>query len=176
MLRHRPALGGLALDERGSAPIEEVRLAADRAMPFPVERRDIEALCEPPTDPRQKQRFVREGDFVRAGHGHSVPISDYTVTTPAARLFHATPRITVPAIRRDGLRSMKRDKVHLATDVDITHEAARRRSREVVVIEVRVSAALEAGVQFYESADPRVVLSDDVPATYLIFEDEPTTP
>ena len=117
-------------------------------------------------------RFELEGDFVRAGHGHSIPIAGYRRTTPRAPLFHATVRAALPAIRAEGLRAMARQKVHLSTERAITLEAARRRGRDTVLIEVDIGAALGAGVGFYESADPRIVLGDDIPPQALrILED-----
>ncbi len=171
VLRHVPERARLELDPRGFAPIEALVRAADRALPFPVTRADIEALCEAPEHPAQKQRYIREGDFVRAGHGHSVPISGYREVEPKERLFHATPTHSVQAIRSEGLKSMGRDKVHLSTDRPLTLEAARRRGKDITMIEVVVEAAGQAGVRFYESADPRVFLSDDIPPSCLVFDD-----
>jgi len=170
VLRHSPAAGPVTLDERGFCAIDALLAAAQRAMPFPVERADLQALAEQPLDPAEKRRFEIEGDYIRAGHGHSVPIAGYRPVTPTTRLFHATPTAAVAAIKQTGLKAMRRERVHLSTDRAITVEAARRRSRDVTVIEVDVAAAMAAGVGFYESADERIVLCDDVPAGCLRFE------
>jgi putative RNA 2'-phosphotransferase len=76
-------------------------------------------------------------------------------------------RSALSGILRDGLCAMNRQKVHLSSDLDITIEAARRRSRDVVVIEIDVTRAQAAGVGSYASADPRIVRCDDVPAACL---------
>ena len=121
--------------------------------------------------PSEKTRFEIEGGFVRAGHGHSLPIEGYRPTVPCGALYHATASAALPAIRAEGLRAMKRQKVHLSYEREITLEAARRRSRDTALIEVDVAAALEAHVGFYESADPRIVLCDDLPASCLRLPD-----
>ena len=104
-----------------------------------------------------------EGEFMRAGHGHSIPVEGYRPVTPTGPLYHATPRGALAAIQREGLWAMRRQKVHLSSDLAITVEAARRRGRDVAVLEIEVAKAVAAGVGFYASADPRIVLCDDVP-------------
>ncbi len=167
VLRHQPGSAGLTLDDRGFCAIDEVVAAARKGTRVTIERADLEALAEPPTDPAAKQRFQIEGDFIRAGHGHTVAIDGYREVTPDRALFHATTAAAMPAIERDGLLPMARQKVHLSSDRAITVEAARRRSPRVVVIEIAAPEAAAAGVGFYESADARIVLSDAVPPAFL---------
>ena len=172
VLRHRPESAGLTLDERGFCAVDALVRAASRALGQAVSRADVEALAGPPTSATQKVRFELEGGFVRAGHGHSVAVAGYRPAAPRAPLYHATVRAALPGIRAEGLRAMARQKVHLSTDRQITLEAARRRGRETVLIEVNLNVALAAGVGFYESADPRIVLSDDIPPQALQILEE----
>jgi putative RNA 2'-phosphotransferase len=173
-LRHDPAALGVELDPRGFCAVDPLVEAVSRRLGFAVSRADIEALAAPParqspaarrsgaTKDTAKTRFELEGDFIRAGHGHSLPIVGYRPCVPCGPLYHATVRSALPAIRLQGLRAMARQKVHLSHDRAITLEAARRRSRDTVLIQVDVARAFLAGVGFYESADPRIVLSDDL--------------
>jgi len=167
VLRHRPEAAGLILDERGFCGLDTLVRAASRRLDIALTRADIEDLAAPPSSAGAKRRFEIEGDFVRAGHGHSIPIVGYRPVRPAGRLYHATVRPALDLILAEGLRAMARQKVHLSHDRAITLEAARRRSRDTVLIEVDVQAALAAGVGFYDSADPRIVLSDDIPPGLL---------
>jgi putative RNA 2'-phosphotransferase len=168
VLRHRPELAGIVLDHRGRARLDDLAAAASRHLGFAVTRDDLLALTEAPAEGAdQKRRFEVEGEFMRAGHGHSIPVEGYRPVAPAGPLYHATPRTALAAVLREGLRAMRRQKVHLASDVGITVEAARRRSGDVVVLAVTVARAAAAGVGFYASADPRIVLSDDVPPEFL---------
>jgi putative RNA 2'-phosphotransferase len=175
VLRHRPESAGLTLDSRGFCAIEDLLVAASRALGFTVTLGEIEDLARAPASPGEKRRFEIEGVYVRAGHGHSIVIAGYRSTVPTGRLFHATVRGALPAIRQQGLRSMRRQKVHLSHDAEITLEAARRRGADTVLIEVDIPRALEAGVQFYESADPRIVLADDIPPGCLAVVDSGRT-
>jgi putative RNA 2'-phosphotransferase len=182
VLRHDPAAVGVELDARGFCAIEPLVRAVSKRLGFAVTRAHIEELAAPParqspaarwsgaTKDTAKTRFEIEGDFVRAGHGHSLPIVGYRPTVPCSPLYHATVRSALRAIRHEGLRTMARQKVHLSHDRAITLEAARRRSRDTVLIQVDVARAYLAGVGFYESADPRIVLSDDLDPRLLRFE------
>jgi putative RNA 2'-phosphotransferase len=171
VLRHEPEKAGLTLDERGFCPIEDLLRAASQALRREILREDLLELTRPQEDPAQKLRFEAEGDFVRAGHGHSIPVAGYRETAPRGNLFHATTRGALDSIREGGLKAMNRQKVHLAYDRGITLEAARRKNRDVVCIEIDAARARERGVKFYESADPRIVLSDDIPPDCLLPSD-----
>ena len=121
VLRHKPEAADLALDARGCAHLDDLAAAAIAELGIPVTRDDLIALAEQSeAGSGRKRRFEVEGDFMRAWHGHSIPV-----------------------------------------------EAARRRSRDVVVLEVDVAKAQAAGVRFYASADPRIVLCDDLPPECL---------
>jgi putative RNA 2'-phosphotransferase len=169
VLRHKPEDAGLKLDERGCCPVDTIIVAATKKLGYKVTRDDIEVLCEPSDNPNEKTRFELEGDLIRAGHGHSIPVAGLRTCEPKGPLFHATTKAALPKVKADGLKSMSRQKVHLSYDKAITIEAARRRSRDVVLVEVDTGAARLANVGFYESADPRIVLSDDLPAKFLRF-------
>lgn len=167
VLRHRPIEAGVALDERGFMRIDDLLEAARRDTRLPVERADVVALGELPAEPGRKRRFEIEGEFIRAGHGHSIEITGYRPARPSGNVYHATVSAAIEAIRREGLRSMSRQMVHLSYELEITIEAARRRGPDVVVIEVDVQAAVARGVGFFESADPRILLAESVPPECL---------
>lgn len=167
ILRHQPEVAKLTLDGRGFCHIDKLIKAASAHLHETVTREDLEELCTPSDNPQEKTRFELEGDYIRAGHGHSIAISGYPECVPTQALFHATPRAAVAAIQKSGLSLMSRQKVHLSYDRAITLEAARRRNRDVVLIEVLWEEAIQAGIKFYSSADSRIILSDDLPTKYL---------
>jgi len=169
VLRHKPEDAGLTLDERGCCPVDTIIQAASTKLGHEVTRDDIELLCEPSDDPKEKTRFELEGDLIRAGHGHSIPVAGLRPCEPKGPLYHATTKTALPKVKTDGLKCMSRQKVHLSYDKAITIEAARRRSRDIVLVEVETGPARLDNIGFYESADPRIVLSDDIPAKYLRF-------
>jgi 2-haloacid dehalogenase len=167
VLRHRPDEAGLVLDARGYAPIEALLAAARTALGMEVTVHDLEALAQPPLGDKKK-RFEIDGDFMRAGHGHSIALEEYEVIVPRGPLYHGAPRSALDAILQAGLQPMSRQKVHLSYDRAITMEAARRKGSDVVSIEIDVEKARAANVRFYRSADARIVLADAIPADALI--------
>lgn len=168
VLRHHPEEAGLELDARGCASIEAVARAATDALSMTITAFDLEMLAQPAFG-EAKQRFEIEGDYIRAGHGHSIAIAGYDPVIPKAALYHGAPRSVLEEILQAGLQPMSRQKVHLSYDRAITLEAARRKSRDVVLIGIDVDAARELGVGFYRSADPRIVLADPVPPEALLL-------
>jgi putative RNA 2'-phosphotransferase len=162
VLRHHPEEAGLELDPRGCAPIGAITLAATSALGMTVTAYDLELLSQPAFG-EQKQRFEIEGEYIRAGHGHSIPIAEYHPVIPKAPLYHGAPRAVLDDILQAGLQPMSRDKVHLSYDRAITLEAARRKSTDVALLEIDVEKARAAGVGFYRSADARIVLADPIP-------------
>lgn len=167
LLKHKPEAGNLYLDAMGACKIDDLLKTVSQGMNFNVTRKNIERLARPPKDPAQKQRYIIEGEYIRAGYGHSIEISGYEEITPIRNLYHGSPSYIVEKIAKDCLSRMTRDKVHLSYNEDITLEAARRRSRKVTLLRVVIEEAIENGVKFYKSADERIVLSDDISPQYL---------
>jgi putative RNA 2'-phosphotransferase len=168
LLRHKP--GDLVLDSRGCCKLDDLLRTVNDRMKFRVTKEDVIELTLPSEDPNVKTRFELEGEFIRAGHGHSISIEGYEELEPTAPLYHASTAKNFSLIKQNGLLSMNRHKVHLAYDKAITREAAKRRSKMIVLIGVNLAAAKEQGVKFYRSADERIILSDDIPANCLRFE------
>lgn len=168
VLRHK--LGSLKLDSRGCCKIDDLINVVNRRTRLNVTRADVIKLTIPSEDPNIKTRFELEGNFIRAGHGHSIKIEGYEKLIPSQPLYHATTESVIDSIMRSGLCAMNRQKVHLSYDKAITIEAAKRRSRNIVLIRIKSEEAVSGGVSFYKSADERIVLSDDIPPEYLEVE------
>ncbi len=166
VLRHEPSAAKVTLDARGFCELDALARGAAAELGLPVSREDLIALAQP-VEGDKKQRFEVEGDYIRAGHGHSVAISSYETLVPAGPLFHAAPQGAIEAIQKEGLLPMARQKVHLSYDRKITLEAARRKSRDVRLVEVLHQKARDEGHEFFKSADPRIVLCDAIPPEHL---------
>jgi len=167
LLRHKP--GNLRLDSRGCCRLDDLIDVVKARMNFPVTKEDVIQLTLPSDDSTVKTRFEIEGEFIRAGHGHSISIEGYKEVDPTLPLYHATTAKSAGLIKKNGLLAKNRDKVHLACDKAITIEAAKRRSKSVVLIGIDLEAAKKLGVKFYKSADERIILSDDIPPECLSF-------
>ncbi|CAA9437202.1 MAG: RNA:NAD 2'-phosphotransferase [uncultured Pseudonocardia sp.] len=160
-LRHAPHEIGLRLDPAGWVSVDEL-LAALAAHGPPVTRAELDEVVAG----SDKQRFVVDGDRIRAQQGHSVPVDlGLAAVEPPPVLFHGTARSSLDAIRREGLRPMRRHAVHLST----TEETARRvgaRHGAPVVLRVDAAALHAAGHEFRVSGNG-VWLTDSVPPGFL---------
>jgi putative RNA 2'-phosphotransferase len=166
VLRHRPDLIGLALDDAGWADIETlIRLA----QPHQALTRALVDLAVAEND---KNRFEidAEGRRIRARQGHSIVIdAGLTPTAPPARLYHGTASRFVDAIRREGLCKRSRQHVHLSADAETATRVGARHGRPVVLI-VRAAEMVAAGHAFFISSNG-VWLVDAVPAAFIDFYD-----
>ncbi|AGZ38447.1 RNA 2'-phosphotransferase [Actinoplanes friuliensis] len=164
VLRHRPETAGLTLDPNGWVPVAEL-LAA-----LKISRADLDAVVAG----NDKSRFaVAPGadgaDRIRASQGHSRRVNvdlELAAVEPPPVLFHGTPRANLASIRKEGLRPRSRNHVHLSPDVPTALVVGRRRSTDVVVLEVRAGAMAGSGHVFHRSENG-VWLTATVPPEFL---------
>jgi putative RNA 2'-phosphotransferase len=156
-LRHEPWVYELELDDAGWVPVDAL-LAALRAEK-PAWEGVSEADLAQMMAEAEKQRFeMRDGKF-RALYGHSTPQKlSREAAEPPATLFHGTAPKTVALIRKDGLRPMGRQYVHLSV--------GRRKAKDPVILRVRAGDAHVAGVRFYRGND-LVWLADTVAPEFV---------
>ncbi|MEV6563266.1 RNA 2'-phosphotransferase [Streptomyces kronopolitis] len=164
-LRHAPERIGITLDAQGRVPVDVLMAAAARHG-FPFSRDELEQVVAD----NDKQRYVIQGDQIRAHQGHSVHVVlDLPPAVPPGRLFHGTVGRHLAAIRAEGLRPMARHAVHLSPDPETATRVGARRGTPVVLT-VDAAAMHRTGHVFQVSANG-VWLTDRVPAAYLGFPD-----
>jgi putative RNA 2'-phosphotransferase len=162
-LRHAPEEIGLVLGDGGWVRVDDL-LAALAAHGARVTRAELDEVVSR----NDKQRFALDGTgtLIRANQGHSVPVQlGLPEAEPPAVLFHGTVPAALDAIRREGLRPMRRHHVHLSASVETATRVGARRGKPVVL---RIDAAQMAadGHKFYVS-DNGVWLTDQVQPRYL---------
>jgi putative RNA 2'-phosphotransferase len=166
ILRHQPERFALAIDEAGWASLPEVMEILKGLPNFRwATRADVMAVVE--EGAANKRRFEVEGNRIRARYGHSFtqPIR-YEPCTPPPILYHGTSRKSLVAIRRDGLRPMERQYVHLSPDPETAVHVGARHDEQPVILTVRAADAHAAGVVFYQ-ADEAVYLAKRIPAAFV---------
>jgi putative RNA 2'-phosphotransferase len=156
-LRHEPWLYELELDEEGWTPV------ADLLAALGVSRERLEDVVRD----SPKQRFELAGDRIRARYGHSVPGRIVRVPgVPPELLYHGTAATAADRIRREGLRPMRRQYVHLSVTREMAESVGRRKSEQVRVLTVDTVAARAAGVEFMRGNE-LVWLATNVPAEFV---------
>lgn len=163
ILRHRPGVVGLSLDAAGWVGVDDLLAGLRRQDRWSeVTLSDVERVVAD----NPKQRFELADGRIRARQGHSVPVDlGLEALAPPARLFHGTVARVLPAIRREGLRKMRRHHVHLSADVATATQVGGRRGAPVVLT-VRAGAMAAAGHVFYRSGNG-VWLTKHVPPEFI---------
>jgi putative RNA 2'-phosphotransferase len=170
ILRHQPERFALALDDEGWASLSEVMEIVKGLPNFRwANQSDVMRVVEEGAGDG-KRRFQVEGGRIRAMYGHSFsrPIRHEAVEPPA-RLYHGTTPDRLAAIRREGLKPMGRQYVHLATDRETATQVGARHASRPIVITVWAAEAHDADVAFYHPAEG-IYLAKAIPPAFLIAE------
>jgi len=160
LLRHKPQTIGLDLDENGWANIDEL---IQKSKNIKLNRTLIDEVVAD----NDKQRFIIEGNKIRANQGHSIAVDlQFKAVNPPDMLYHGTATRFLESIMKTGLSKQKRQHVHLSKDID-TATAVGRRHGKVVILEVDSKKMFEDGYEFYFSENG-VWLTDVVAVEYLM--------
>lgn len=173
ILRHKPELLDLSLDNDGWLPVGLEELAAriaDAADGLDwVQASDIEQVVE--SDP--KGRYEIRDDRIRATYGHSVRLNqlaspDHADDLPAI-LYYGGSQDELQSILRLGLvprRERDRQYLHLSVNKNDALAVARHHHRQPRLVKVFVHLAATGGVRFRQ-VSPLIVITDEVPPQFL---------
>ena len=162
ILRHKPEVIGIRLDEHGWADVEELLKGINRTRHIDTEM--LEEIVK--TDDKQRYSFNENHTLIRANQGHSIPVDvELPVAAPPEYLYHGTGEKYVDSINQGGLVPKSRLYVHLSADTETAVKVGSRHGRPVVY---RVAAGkMKAdGHVFYRSVNG-VWLTKEVPVRYL---------
>ncbi len=165
-LRHHPQKIGLTLDAAGWADIDElIAKSAAHGQVF-----DEEELLQMVAN-NPKKRFAVEGRRIRANQGHSIEVDlELPAIIPPEILYHGTATRTLPSIRQEGLKKMRRHHVHLSADEDTARQVGMRYGKPVI-LNVFAARMVQQGFSFYRSQNG-VYLTEFVPPEFIEFPNE----
>lgn len=168
-LRHEPAKYGLTPDSEGYVAVEDLLSALNKSGKYgrDVTVEDFEYIISH----SDKVRHEICGDRIRALYGHSTPekIVREPIIPPDV-LYHGTTHSAVPQIMKTGLKSMKRQYVHLSKDIETAVIVGKRRDHSPVILLVEAKKAHENGISFYMGNDS-IILSDPIPPEYISVQE-----
>jgi putative RNA 2'-phosphotransferase len=168
VLRHKPDVIGVTLDENGWLSIDELL----RGLESYGKHITWEYLKEVVVT-NEKQRFVfsPDGLKIRANQGHSIVSVDLCMLAVAApyTLYHGTVAKYVELINIDGLQKMNRQHVHLSESIETASIVGKRRGKPIV-LRVNAVEMYNSGFELYVSANG-VWLTDHVPTEYITTND-----
>lgn len=164
-LRHRPKLYSLTLDENGWVAAEDLLQSLRKLRP------EWEHLTEADlvqmNEQASKKRYEIADGRIRTLYGHSTNQKiKRTPSAPPPILYHGTTNTVLDVILKKGLKPMKRQYVHFATDRKLAGDVASRKGGKVVVLEILAGDAYRNGVAFYVGNE-NVWLADYVPPEFI---------
>ncbi|MEL7118426.1 MAG: RNA 2'-phosphotransferase [Bacteroidota bacterium] len=163
ILRHRPEVVEIKLDDGGWAKVEELIQKVNAK----GEQLTLEQL-EFIVDNNDKKRFTFNDDktLIRASQGHSIEVDlGLQQKTPPSILYHGTAVKNIASIEKQGLLKRNRNHVHLSANIELAIQVGQRHGKPVV-FEIDALTMNKDGYRFFLSKN-EVWLTEEVPVKYL---------
>ena len=162
ILRHKPEIIGITLDEHGWADVEALIRGISACQPLDMAM--LERIVA--EDDKQRYSFNADKTKIRANQGHSIPVDvELTALTPPPILYHGTAEKYVASIKMQGLIPKSRLYVHLSDNPETALNVGNRHGKAVVYT-VASREMAQNGYVFYRSVNG-VWLTKTVPVQYL---------
>lgn len=162
ILRHKPQIVGLELDEHGWAEVSELirRVSKKR----PLDLATLEQIVA--QDEKRRYSFSADKKLIRANQGHSIPVDvELEELEPPEILYHGTAEKFGSSIIAQGLLKMSRLYVHLSSDIETATKVGKRHGVPKIFV-VESGKMFVDGYKFFKSVNG-VWLTEHVPAKYL---------
>lgn len=162
ILRHKPEVIGITLDQHGWANVEELIEGIRKNNDFDMEM--LEEIVK--NDNKQRYSFNEDKTLIRANQGHSIPVDvELEKKNPPDVLYHGTAVKYESFIDEQGLLAKSRLYVHLSVDIETAMNVGKRHGKPVLY-KVLAGDMQKAGYDFFLSANG-VWLTKRVPSEYL---------
>ena len=166
ILRHKPEVIGITIDEHGWANVEELIQGIAKNNPG-FNKEILEEIVQ--TDNKQRYSFNDDKILIRANQGHSIPVDvELEEKEPPKILYHGTGEKYIASIDQNGLIPKSRLYVHLSKDVETAKAVGKRHGKEVVY-SINSEQMYKDGYKFYLSKNG-VWLTKRVPVKYVMKE------
>ena len=164
ILRHKPEVIGITLDEHGWADVQDLIDGISRKGGHYLDMETLEEIVR--TDEKQRYVFNEDHSLIRASQGHSVAVDvGLEELTPPDVLWHGTGEKYISSIDVQGLLPKGRLYVHLSSDVETAKKVGSRHGKPIIY-RIDCKKMVEDGYSFYFSAN-HVWLTKEVPVKYL---------
>ena len=164
ILRHKPEVIGIELDEHGWADVQQLISGIKKSRNKSFNMDMLEEIVR--TDNKQRYSFNDDKTLIRANQGHSVKVDvELEEKTPPEFLWHGTGEKYVQSIDAVGLMPKGRLYVHLSKDEDTALNVGKRHGKPVIY-KVLSGQMSKDGFRFYLSKNG-VWLIKEVPVRYL---------
>lgn len=163
ILRHKPEVIGIAIDEHGWANVDELITGISKQY-CDFNMSQLEKIVA--SDDKQRYSFNETKTLIRANQGHSISVDvELEKKCPPEVLYHGTATKYETSIDESGLVSKSRLYVHLSVDIDTAITVGKRHG-EPVIYKILAENMQNAGYDFFLSANG-VWLTKCVPKEFL---------
>ncbi|MEM9953572.1 MAG: RNA 2'-phosphotransferase [Chloroflexota bacterium] len=167
VLRHSPEDFGITLDEQGYTAVDDVWQVIQEKYGSQYTLDDLERVIV--GDQHGKKRYEIVGNQIRAMYGHSQAKVIYPAIQPPELLYHGTNPKAYNAIRKQGLKSLGRQYVHLTSNRKNALIVAKRQTNTPVMLIIHALDAHTAGIVFHQpEAEHYLALA--IPAQFIEVE------
>ena len=168
ILRHKPEVINISLDEHGWANVDELISGIEKNNPG-FNRKVLEEIVN--TDNKGRYSFNEDKTLIRANQGHSIQVDvELPRMIPSNILYHGTGIKYKESIDNQGLIPKNRLYVHLSSDKKTAYNVGKRHGKPIIYIVDAVQMYWD-GYDFYLSKNG-VWLTKQVPAKYLTLMED----
>ncbi len=115
----------------------------------------------------EKGRFEIENGRIRALYGHSIPVeNEYKRDKVPDVLYHGTGRATVDLILREGLKPIRRNMVHLTSNIRDAYAVGLRKDSKPVILVIDAKRVVSEGIDI-RRAGRNVYVCKQVPPRFI---------
>lgn len=167
ILRHKPDVIGISLDEHGWANVQELINGINKTGKYSIDMPMLEGIVR--TDNKQRYSFNEDRSKIRANQGHSINVDvELKEAVPPEILYHGTGEKYVDSINAEGLKPKSRLYVHLSKAVETALTVGSRHGKPIVYT-IASGEMYRQGYTFYLSENG-VWLTKNVPIDFMKIE------
>lgn len=166
-LRHKPEQCGLTLDKEGFVRVDALLAYLKSFNKYcNITLKDIKETLKN----IEKKRFELKDENIRAYYGHTCEQKiEKTASIPPNVLYHGTSHEAAEKILKEGIKSQKRQYIHMSADTATANNVGMRKDNNPIILEVDALRANQNGVKFY-LGNETTWLADYIPPEYINFK------
>lgn len=163
-LRHSPWKYDLEVNENGWVNIDQLLISLKKNQNWKdLTIDDIKSMIES----SNKKRHEIFNNKIRALYGHSFSNKiEMKEKIPPRFLYHGTTRRFLNKIKDKGLLPIKRQYVHLSSDIETAQTVGKRRDSNPIILKILSLKAYREGQKFYHAND-KIWLSKKIDNNYI---------
>lgn len=164
VLRHKPEVINLKLDENGWTDVDELITKSKRDSHEGFTFEELNEIVE--TNDKKRFIFNEDKTKIRANQGHSIDIDlALKPQQPPEFLYHGTAQSNIDSILEKGIEKRSRQHVHLSQDKETATKVGMRHGKPIILI-IKTQEMFNDGIEFYLSEN-NVWLTDFVDVKYI---------